>query len=369
MMRPTVAETTQSEQKRIGGIESMPEKLHRGTGRALEVVEWRLARPEDGPVWVALTREGRAPLVPREALAEPDQWVKRDQREQRDELERFLADETGRHGVRFLLWRTSRPLGRLCFEVRGEQAWLGGMALLPEVGSEVIEQVARMAVERALEAGAQSVTATFEARHAKAFAAAGFRERRRYTVMVAATRRAEDGEDELEPMPLTSLYRLRPIKHEDAHALSALLHEAYRDEPDSQERPATSWLTDVAQLLEGSDNRALAECSFLAELRHGVHTPPKLVGAILVSLWQGAALIDELVVAPRYRQRSVGSALLRRAMLGLREHNYASVMLIVNEDVQTHQFYHRLGFREALPGYVEAEYSLRQMPLDDQIDG
>src|SRR5689334_19180513 len=102
MMRVMVPEATQSEQKRIGGIESMPEKLHRGTGRAVEVVEWRLARLEDGPVWVALTREGRAPLVPREALAEPDQWLKRDQREQRDELARFLADGTGRHGMRYL---------------------------------------------------------------------------------------------------------------------------------------------------------------------------------------------------------------------------------------------------------------------------
>ena len=365
MMRMMLAEATLSAQEGIGGIESMPEKLHRGTSRALEVVEWRLARPEDGPVWVALTREGRAPLVPREALAEPDQWLKRDQREQRDELARFLTDGTGRREVRFLLWRASRPLGRLCFEVRGDQARLGGMAFLPGVGSEVIEQVARIAVERALEAGAQSVTAAYETRHAKAFAAAGFRERRRYTVMVAATRRAADGEDEMEPIPLNSLYRLRPIQSEDAQALSALLHESYRDEPDSQERPATSWLIDVAQLREGSDNHALGECSFLAELRHGVHTPPKLVGAILVSLWQGAALIDELVVAPRYRQRSVGSALLRRAMLGLREHNYASVMLIVNEDAPTQQFYHRLGFREALPGYVEAEYSLRQTPLDD----
>jgi ribosomal protein S18 acetylase RimI-like enzyme len=229
----------------------------------------------------------------------------------------------------------------------------------------VIEQVARMAVEHALEAGARSVTAAFEARYAKAFAAAGFRERRRYTVMVAATRRAADGEDEMEPTPLNSLYRLRPIQHEDAQALSALLHEAYRDGPNNQERPATSWLMDVAQLLEGSDNRPLGECSFIAELRHGVHTPPKLVGAILVSLWQGAALIDELVVAPRYRQQSVGSALLRRAMLGLREQNYASVMLIVNKDAPTQQFYHHLGFRETRPGYIEAEYSLRQTPLDD----
>src|SRR5690242_20140451 len=60
------------------GLERMPEMLN-GKRTSADVVEWRLARPEDGPVWVALTREGRTPLVPREALVEPDQRVLRDQ--------------------------------------------------------------------------------------------------------------------------------------------------------------------------------------------------------------------------------------------------------------------------------------------------
>ncbi len=340
----------------------MPEMLKHGTSRAADVVEWRVARPEDGPVWVALTREGRAPLVPPEALAEPDQRMERDQQEQRDELAHFLAEQPEHRGKRFLLWRANRPLGRLCFEVRGEQARLGGIALLPGLGPEVITQVAKTAVERAWEAGARSITAAYEVRHAAAFALAGFEERRRYKVMVAATRWVEEGEEEMEAAPLTMLYRLRRVEPDDAPALSALLRDAYRDEPAVGGRAPTSWLADVAQLLEGADNRALADCSFVAELRQGVHTPPKMVGAILVSRWQGAALIDELAVAPRYRRRGIGSALLRRAMLGLREQNYASVMLVVTDGAPAQEFYRRFGFREAQPGYVEAECVCSSLP-------
>jgi ribosomal protein S18 acetylase RimI-like enzyme len=337
----------------------MPEKLFSGTSRAIGTLEWRLARPEDGPVWVALTREGRSPLVPREALAEPDQWPARDQQEQREELTRFLAGATEQKDMRFMLWRASRLLGRLCFEVGEEQAQLGGLALLPGVEPGVVEQVAQMAVRRAREAGVHSVKAAYEARYAAAFRAAGFQERRRYTILVAATRRVEDGEEVVETIPLSALYRLRSIRDEDAQALSALVREAYRDEPNGGDHSPTIRLTEMAELLEGADNRVLANCSFIAELRRGVHTPARLVGAILVSRWQGAALIDELVVAPRYRRRGIGSVLVRCAMRGLRENNYATVMLILRNDAPALPFYRQLGFREAQPGYVEAEYVLR----------
>ncbi len=344
----------------------MPEKLSSSTGRAVGTLEWRLARPEDGPVWVALTREGRSPLVPREALAEPDQWQARDQQEQREELVRFLAGSMERQSGRFLLWRASRPLGRLNFEVGEERARLGGIALLPGMESGVIEQVAQMAVRRAREAGVRSVTAAYEARYAAAFRAAGFRERRRYTILVAATRRVEDGEEEVETIPLSALYRLRSIEGEDAQALSVLLREAYRGEPNDGDHSPTSWLSEVGELLEGTDNRVLANCSFIAELRRGVHTPARLLGAILVSRWQGAALIDEMAVAPRYRRRGIGSVLVRCAMRGLRESNYASVMLILRDDAPALSFYRQLGFREAQLSYVEADYMLRSLSPDGQ---
>ncbi|HEU5368548.1 MAG TPA: GNAT family N-acetyltransferase [Ktedonobacterales bacterium] len=330
----------------------MPEMLN-GKRTGADVVEWRLARPEDGPVWVALTREGRTPLVPREALVEPDQRVLRDQQEQHDELARFLDGSSEQRARRFLLWRASRPLGRLCFNVRDAQAQLEGIALLPSAGREVIEQVARAAVERAQEAGARSIRAAYEARHAAAFGAAGFQELRRYTPMVAATRRMEEEEEDeaMGPGVVSMVYRVRPIEYDDSRKLSALFHDTSLDEVDTQEPSPTDWLAEMAQLHAESDNAALPECSFVAELRQ----KPELVGAVLVSRWQGAALIDDLMVLPGYQRQGIGTALLQRALQCLHQRGYVAAMLVVTEGAPVQAFYRQLGFREVQPSYVEAE--------------
>ena len=334
----------------------MPEMLN-GNRVSADAVEWRQARPEDGPVWVALTREGRMPLVPREALVEPDLRVLRDKQEQHEELERFLADPTEQRERRFLLWRSSRPLGRLCFKVRDAQAQLEGIALLPSAGHEVIEQVAKAAVARAQEAGARLIRAGYEARHAKAFAAAGFQELRRYTPMVAATRQVDEEEEEEveEETPymgvVSMLWRVRAIDYADSVTLSALLREASLDEDPARVRSPTDWLAEQTQLLVESDNAALPECSFVADLRQ-TH---KLAGVVLVTRWQGAALIDDLAVLPEYRNQGIGTALLRRAMQCLHERGYVSVMLVVEEGSSAQEFYRQVGFRKAQPSYVEAE--------------
>ncbi len=332
----------------------MPEMLN-GNGASLDtVVEWRLARPEDGPVWVALTREGRTPLVPSEALVEPDTRLLRDKHQQHDELARFLDDPLDERGRRFLLWRSSRPLGRLCFNVRDAQAQLEGIALLPSAGREVIEQVARAAVVRAQEAGARRIRAAYEARHAPAFDAVGFQELRRYTPMVAATRQIEEEDGEAGPGVVSMLYRVRPIEYEDTDMLGALFHDTALDEADGRDRSPTDWLAEMAQLLAESDNAALPECSFVAELRQ----KRKLAGTVLVSRWQGAALIDDLAVLSRYRHRGIGTALVRRAMQELHQHGYVSVMLVVAEGEPIQEFYRQVGFREVQPSYVEAERAL-----------
>ncbi|HEY7346712.1 MAG TPA: GNAT family N-acetyltransferase [Ktedonobacterales bacterium] len=331
----------------------MPEMLNGNTASA-DTVEWRPARQEDGPVWVALTREGRTPLVPREALVEPDQRLVRDLQEQQDELERFLAGPAKQRETRFLLWRASRPLGRLCFQVQGARAQLEGIALLPSAGREVIEEVARGAVVRAEEAGARSIRAAYEARHAAAFETAGFRELRRYTPMVAATRRPEEDDEGTGAGVVSMLYRVRPIEYEDSGLLGALFRDTSVEEEDTRERSPTDWLAEMAQLLAESDNAALPECSFVAALRQ----KRKLAGVVLVSRWQGAALIDDLAVLPRYRRRGIGTALLRRAMQCLHQRGYVSVMLVAPEGTPLQEFYRQVGFREVQPSYVEAERAL-----------
>lgn len=318
-------------------------------------VEWRPARPEDGPVWVALTREGQTPLVPHEALAEPGERTKRDWQEQREELKRFLREPPPLYGQRFLLWRASRPVGRLCFRIEDGQAHLGGLALLPSLEADVTRQVAQMAITLAREAEVHAITAAYEARHAAGFMAAGFRETRRYTPMMAATRLAEEGEEELGLEVLNTLYQVRPIEFYDSVTLSELFHAVFLDGAERWDRSPIYWLAEMMQLPEGLDNIALPECSFVAEFRRQLPSLPRLAGVTLVSRWQGAALIDELMVLPRYRRHGIGTALLRQAMLSLRQRGYASVMLLAAEGAPAQEFYRGLGFREVQTSYVEGK--------------
>jgi ribosomal protein S18 acetylase RimI-like enzyme len=323
-----------------------------------DLVEWRLARPEDGPVWVALTREGLTPMVPSEALAEPDSRPNRDRQEMREELKRFLKEPPPIFGQRFLLWRASRPVGRLCFRVEKHQAHVGGLALLPSLEPDVTRQIAQIAIARARESRARSITAAYEARHAAAFAAAGFRETCRYTPMMAATRLAEEGEEEMAAPIVNTLYQMRPLDHPDSIALSELFRVVFAEESEGQRRLPTNWLIEMMLLGSGMDDAALPECSFVAEFRRPPPSLPRLLGATLVSRWQGAAMIDELLVQPRYRRLGVGTNLLRQSMLSLRQRGYASVMLVVMEGAPAQEFFRQMGFREVQTSYVEGEYIL-----------
>jgi N-acetylglutamate synthase-like GNAT family acetyltransferase len=297
-------------------------------------------------------------MVPSEALAEPDSRPNRDRQELREELKRFLREAPRIFGQRFLLWRASRPVGRLCFRVEDHQAHVGGLALLPSLEANVTTQVAQIAIARAREAEVRSVTAAYEARHAAAFAAAGFRETRRYTPMMAATRLAEENEEEMATPIVNTLYQMRPISFFDSAALSELFRVVFADGQEVRGRSPTNWLIEMMLLGSGMDDVALPECSFIAEFRRRPPSLPRLVGVTLVSRWQGAALIDELMVQPRYRRLGVGTNLLRQAMLSLRQRGYASVMLVVMEGAPAQEFFRQLGFREVQTSYVEGEYLL-----------
>lgn len=331
----------------------MLERLN-GSSANANLVEWRPARPEDGPVWVALAREGQTPMVPREALAEPGERTRRDREEQREELRRFLLESSPVCGERFLLWRASRPVGRLCFKVEDERAHVGSLALLPSLGPDVTRRVAQMAIERARQAEVRTVTAAYEARHAAGFAAAGFRETRRYTPMMAATRLAEDSEEET-GMVLNTLYQVLPVNQADSAMLSAFYRERLVDGQEAQEHSPIYWMSEMMQVPQWMDNAILEECSFVAQFRKPPASAPRLAGVTMVGRWQGAALIDELRVLPRYRRLGIGTALLHQAMLSLRERGYASVMLVVLEGVPAQAFYRKIGFREVQTSYVEGE--------------
>ena len=65
-----------------------------------------------------------------------------------------------------------------------------------------------------------------------------------------------------------------------------------------------------------------------------------------------------MVVAPLFRHVGLGQLLAVKAMQSLRELNYPTVLLYVTLGIPAVNLYHRLGFVEAGPTYIEAERML-----------
>ena len=83
-----------------------------------------------------------------------------------------------------------------------------------------------------------------------------------------------------------------------------------------------------------------------------------LTGAILVHLERNVPRIRHMVVAPLFRHVGLGQLLAVKAMQTLQEAGYPTVILYVTLGIPAVNLYHRLGFVEAGPTYIEAERML-----------
>lgn len=68
--------------------------------------------------------------------------------------------------------------------------------------------------------------------------------------------------------------------------------------------------------------------------------------------------IRHMVVAPLFRHVRLGQLLAVKAMQTLQEAGYSTVILYVTLGIPAVNLYHRLGFVESGPGYIEAERML-----------
>jgi ribosomal protein S18 acetylase RimI-like enzyme len=68
--------------------------------------------------------------------------------------------------------------------------------------------------------------------------------------------------------------------------------------------------------------------------------------------------IRHMVVAPLFRHIGLGQLLAVKAMQRLHELGYATVILYITLGIPAVNLYHRLGFVEAGPTYIEAERML-----------
>lgn len=294
-------------------------------------VEWRLARPEDAAIWVSVTRRSA------------DQIHVEDEESQ---IERYKEESPETQAQRYLLWRDDAPIGRLRFFSYNTTAELDGLVLLPEAGGRVAAQVVAEALVRSAALGVRHIKATYPAAYTASFASAGFQELRRRTGMIASTNVA------IPLFPLPASLRVCQMPPDEGEQVGTLLQRAYAGGPDNIHLDVAGWRSEVRSLQEGRFGPFIPEASFVAE--HSLDRY-QLAGAILVYIEHSTPRIRHMAVAPSFRHVGLGQFLAVKAMRRLRELSYPNVVLYVTLGIPAFNLYHRLGFIEAGPTYIEAE--------------
>ena len=302
-------------------------------------VEWKQATPEDAAIWVSVTRRS-ADQMPLES--------------EDSQITRYKEENEEQQAQRYILWRDDTPIGRLRFFLSGNTAELDGLVLIPEAGSNVDAQIVAEALVRAGAMGARHLKATYPTTYIASFAAAGFQELRRRTGMMASTQVSVP----LSPLPPS--LRIRPMTAEDVDLVGTLLQRAYANGPDYLHPDVAGWRAEVRAIHEGRMGPFIPEGCFVTE--HALDRF-QLVGSIMTHLERGVPRIHHMVVAPTFRHVGLGQLLAVKTMQCLHEMGYTTVILYVTLGIPAVNLYHRLGFVEAGPTYIEAERKLQSGPL------
>ncbi len=297
-------------------------------------VEWRQARPEDAAIWVSVTRRS-ADQMPFES--------------EDSQIARYREEDAVQQAQRYLLWRDDTPVGRLRFYTHEDTAILDGLVLLPEAGGSVAAQVVSEALVRSAALNMRHVKATYPAAYIASFAAASFQELRSRTGMMASTQVS------LPLSPLPSSLRVRQMTLADGDHIGTLLQRAYNGGPDNLHPDLAGWRAETRAVLEGRFGPFIPECSFVTE-----HSLDRfhLAGSILAHLERNVSRIRHMAVAPTFRHVGLGQYLALKTMQRLYELGHSTVIVYVTLGIPAVNLYHRLGFIEAGPTYIEAERKL-----------
>lgn len=297
-------------------------------------VEWRQARPEDAAIWVSVTRRS-ADQMPFES--------------EDSQIARYREEDAVQRAQRYLLWRDDTPVGRLRFYTHEDTAILDGLVLLPEAGGSVAAQVVSEALVRSAALNMRHVKATYPAAYIASFAAASFQELRSRTGMMASTQVS------LPLSQLPSSLRVRQMTLADGDHIGTLLQRAYNGGPDNLHPDLAGWRAEARAVLEGRFGPFIPECSFVTE-----HSLDRfhLAGSILAHLERNVSRIRHMAVAPTFRHVGLGQYLALKTMQRLYELGHSTVIVYVTLGIPAVNLYHRLGFIEAGPTYIEAERKL-----------
>ena len=131
----------------------------------------------------------------------------------------------------------------------------------------------------------------------------------------------------------------RPISPADAQALGHLMIEAYRGTIDYEGETVEQAIEEVQGMLSNKYGAFMPASSFLIEAEG------RPIAACLISLWQAAPLVTDLMTHPDYQGQGLGTFLLRQSINALHAQGYEELYLFVtagNDGAQ--HLYEKLGF-------------------------
>ncbi len=144
---------------------------------------------------------------------------------------------------------------------------------------------------------------------------------------------------QLAPQPIEPRWRFRAVTRDDAPVIGQFVYDAYRGTIDDQGETPEDALVYVQGVIGGVYGPFLPACSFLIE------QSGEMMSAVLITEWEGAPLVADVVTAPQARNQGMASFLLRQAMSALVAHGYTELYLFVTEgNAPAQRVYAALGF-------------------------
>ncbi len=145
----------------------------------------------------------------------------------------------------------------------------------------------------------------------------------------------------LRTQPVSSSFRARSVRPEDAEALAVLLFAAYHGTIDDEGDSFAEALAEIEKMLRGDYGRFLPACSFVLE------DGEFLASACLVTFFEphDAPLVVFLMTRPEAKRRGLARQLLQRSMNALLDAEYSRLTLVVTDGNDPAQrLYSAMGF-------------------------
>ena len=138
----------------------------------------------------------------------------------------------------------------------------------------------------------------------------------------------------------SSTWQAHAIQQSDATALGALMLAAYRGTADDEGESEADAVAEVERTLAGDYGPLLEDCSFV------VHEGSRIVGASMVTLWEGDPFLTYVVVHPDMKRRGLGTFLMTTSGNALVTAGYSQLDLFVTEENEPAvTLYRKLGFQ------------------------